>query len=320
MINSKPNQSALGPPSSLSNPSGPHPPPTSSPSSKTPTAPCPRRSVTRRVVVDSCRRNHRRKIPRQRRQGISHRHHSRRGLCRPRGRLLFAGWLLCRRLRLSSPGLHLHPALDFLRLPAGHPPIERGAGFGIADAPLSATFTLARRRHILQSRVARIRVHAAIVVFDVERNISVSASLVFALRTYMSKILTDIFFFVTDIPHSTCTMMSNKLIKWCQRDHLLEGILKRLRLRAAGLNSLTAIVGHDRPYFYKLCARVVSLRIFVRSQRLMARKIAELFSLNRGVRPFYAARCFDELSRGSFSCFLNASFKTAVSQCHNSIF
>jgi hypothetical protein len=85
------------------------------------------------------------------------------------------------------------------------------------------------------------------------------------------------------------------------------------------LNSLAAIGGHDHPYFYKLRARVVSLRIFVHYQRLMARKIAELFGLNRGVRPFYAARCFNELSRGSFSCLLNASFKTAVSQCHNSI-
>ncbi len=65
---------------------------------------------------------------------------------------------------------------------------------------------------------------------------------------------------------------------------------------------------------------MVSLQIFVRYQRLMARKIAELFDLNRGVRPFYAACCFDELSRGSFSCLLNASFKTAVSQRHNSIF
>ena len=52
----------------------------------------------------------------------------------------------------------------------------------------------------------------------------------------------------------------------------------------------------------------------------MAKKIAELFRLNRGVRPFYAACCFDVLSRGSVSCLLNASFKTAVSQRHNSIF
>jgi hypothetical protein len=85
-------------------------------------------------------------------------------------------------------------------------------------------------------------------------------------------------------------------------------------------NSLTAIDGHDRPYFNELRARVVSPWIFVRYQRLMARKIAELFGLNRGVRPFYAACCFDELSRGFVSCLLNASFKTVVSQRHNSIF
>ena len=78
--------------------------------------------------------------------------------------------------------------------------------------------------------------------------------------------------------------------------------------------------GHDRPPFNELRARMVSPRIFVRWQRLMARKIAELFSLNRGVGPFYAACRFDELIRGSVSCLLNASLKTAVSQPHNSIF
>jgi hypothetical protein len=52
----------------------------------------------------------------------------------------------------------------------------------------------------------------------------------------------------------------------------------------------------------------------------MARKIAVLFGLNCGVPSFYATHCFDELRRGSVSCLLNASFKTAVSQRHNSIF
>ncbi len=52
----------------------------------------------------------------------------------------------------------------------------------------------------------------------------------------------------------------------------------------------------------------------------MARKIAVLFGLNCGVRLYYAACCFHELSRGSVLRLLNASFKTAVSQCHNSIF
>ena len=54
--------------------------------------------------------------------------------------------------------------------------------------------------------------------------------------------------------------------------------------------------------------------IFVRCQRLIARKLAELFGFNRGVRPFYAACCFDELSRGSVSCLFNASFEK---QFHN---
>jgi hypothetical protein len=54
--------------------------------------------------------------------------------------------------------------------------------------------------------------------------------------------------------------------------------------------------------------------------RLMARKKAVLFGLNRGVQTFYAACCFDVLSRGSVSCLLNAGFKTAVSHRHNSIF
>ena len=39
------------------------------------------------------------------------------------------------------------------------------------------------------------------------------------------------------------------------------------------------------------------------------RKLAELFDFNRGVRPFYAVCRFDELSRGSLLCLLNASFK-----------
>ena len=44
-----------------------------------------------------------------------------------------------------------------------------------------------------------------------------------------------------------------------------------------------------------------------------------LFGFNCGVQPFYAACCFDELSRGSVLCLLNTSFGTAISQCHNSI-
>ncbi len=52
----------------------------------------------------------------------------------------------------------------------------------------------------------------------------------------------------------------------------------------------------------------------------MARKLAELFGFNRGVRPFYAAHRFDELSRGSILCLLNTSFEKQFPQRHNSIF
>jgi hypothetical protein len=51
----------------------------------------------------------------------------------------------------------------------------------------------------------------------------------------VSKILTDIYFYVTDIPHSMCTLSEHNLIKWFQLDHLLEGIFKGLRVRAPGL-------------------------------------------------------------------------------------
>ena len=52
---------------------------------------------------------------------------------------------------------------------------------------------------------------------------------------------------------------------------------------------------------------------------MIARKLAVLFGFNRGIRPFYAACCFDELSRGSVSCLLNASFGKRFPQHHNSV-
>ena len=43
---------------------------------------------------------------------------------------------------------------------------------------------------------------------------------------------------------------------------------------------------------------------------MIARKLGELFGFNRGVKTFYAACHFDELSRGFVSCLLilSASF------------
>ncbi len=53
---------------------------------------------------------------------------------------------------------------------------------------------------------------------------------------------------------------------------------------------------------------------------MITRKIAELFGFNGGIRTFYAACCFEELASVSVLWILNASFETAISQRHISIF
>jgi hypothetical protein len=75
------------------------------------------------------------------------------------------------------------------------------------------------------------------------------------------------------------------------------------------INSLTAIDGHDRQFFNKLLCSLVTSTLLVRCHHLIARKLAVLFGFNRGIRSFYTACRFDELSRGSVSCLLNASFE-----------
>ncbi len=85
-------------------------------------------------------------------------------------------------------------------------------------------------------------------------------------------------------------------------------------------NISTHMDGHGCPLFNKLHCWLVTLLIFVCCQCMIARKVAELFSFNHGVWPFYAACCFVELSRGFVLCFSNASFKTTVSQCLYLIF
>jgi len=45
---------------------------------------------------------------------------------------------------------------------------------------------------------------------------------------------------------------------------------------------------------------------------LIARKLAVLFGINRGIPPFYAACCFDNVRRGSVLCLLNASFEKGL--------
>ena len=43
---------------------------------------------------------------------------------------------------------------------------------------------------------------------------------------------------------------------------------------------------HDRPLFNKLYWQLVTLTIFVRCQRLIARKVAELSGFNPGIQIF----------------------------------
>ena len=75
------------------------------------------------------------------------------------------------------------------------------------------------------------------------------------------------------------------------------------------LNSLTAIDAHEHQLFDKLLWGLVTSTIFVHCSRLIARKLAVLFGIDRGIPTFYAARCFDDVSRGSVLCLLNASFE-----------
>jgi len=77
---------------------------------------------------------------------------------------------------------------------------------------------------------------------------------------------------------------------------------------------------HDGKFFNELLCRLVTSPIFLCCYHLIARKIAELVDFNCGIRPFYTACCFGELSRGSVLCLLNASVRKAISKCHDSIF
>ena len=84
------------------------------------------------------------------------------------------------------------------------------------------------------------------------------------------------------------------------------GVLHRLTLTAKAKD------GHDRLLFDKLLRCLVSSPIFVRCQRLIARKIAELFSSNRAMSQFYEACGIDDVSRGSVSCLFAAIFEGAI--------
>jgi hypothetical protein len=78
------------------------------------------------------------------------------------------------------------------------------------------------------------------------------------------------------------------------------------------LNSLTAKDGHGRPFFDKLVWCLVRSPIFVCCQRLIARKIAELFSSNSAISQFYEDCGINDESRGSVLFSFATSFGGAV--------
>ena len=76
------------------------------------------------------------------------------------------------------------------------------------------------------------------------------------------------------------------------------------------VNRITAIDNHDHQLFNELHCSLVTSPIFVHYQRLIARKIAELFGFNSGIWPLTLlhACSFDELGRGFVGCLLSPRF------------
>jgi hypothetical protein len=83
----------------------------------------------------------------------------------------------------------------------------------------------------------------------------------------------------------------------------LSGVCRKYMKRQVSkyLNSLTAMVSYMRPLFFELRNCLITFRIFVRCQHLIARNVANGFLLNRGISHCYEACCIDDVSRGSLS-------------------
>jgi hypothetical protein len=82
--------------------------------------------------------------------------------------------------------------------------------------------------------------------------------------------------------------------------------IQRVRLRLSeDINRLTAMVAYLRPLFLELRTNLITFRIFVRCQRLIARKLAELFSFLAVIRDLNEACSIDDVSRGSLSGYEN---------------
>ena len=58
-----------------------------------------------------------------------------------------------------------------------------------------------------------------------------------------------VFFYLTDIPYSMCTIRGTNLIPWCYLMYLLEDLHKYFRVRAAGLKPFIVSLGSLQCYF-----------------------------------------------------------------------
>ncbi len=83
------------------------------------------------------------------------------------------------------------------------------------------------------------------------------------------------------------------------------------------MNSLTAMDAHEHQFFNKLCGTVVSCRIFIRSQSLIARGTHNDLILAAVACNLYKACSINDVSRGSTSLFGGASqYSPICALCH----
>ena len=87
---------------------------------------------------------------------------------------------------------------------------------------------------------------------------------------------------------------------WSNLDGLRLSLLSKVKMST--LNCLTAMVSYLRPLFFELPQKIIFSANFCPLSRPRVMPTAELSGYTHVHFYFYEARCFDELSRGSFSC------------------
>ena len=75
------------------------------------------------------------------------------------------------------------------------------------------------------------------------------------------------------------------------------------------------MVAYLRPLFFELRKSLITFRIFVRCRRLIARKLAELFSFLAVIPDLNEARHIDDVSRGSILSLKSYYFCKQYDKC-----